>query len=250
MMLKQTTIMCFLLQVVLLLLASPAITVTFACKCMQPTAANALNSTTASIFTGTVLSQKTPLDKDTQEIISIVSIDRVIKGCNVKKSERIVVTTASSSAACGVYFVIGESYFFTGEIEKLDTELLLKTYGLNFKKPIKSTVHASSCSFNILKRDVTAKDRNMLFEYGKNKNICPVKCNLGTDCPNKEYYCDSGTCRLFAEKCPSDCPLVQCFADPCTVTKPCAEDLRCTQDYCGTCTAIFTDTNRTRTCVV
>jgi hypothetical protein len=242
MMMKQTIAILFLL-------ASPAIQVAFACKCMQPTASNALNSTTASIFTGTVLSQKKPLDKEVQEIVSIVSIDRVIKGCSVKKTDRIVVKTASSSAACGVYFVVGESYFFTGDIEKLDTDLLFMTYGLKFKKPIKSTVHASSCSFTILKRDVTTKDRNILFEYGKNKNICPVKCIVGTDCPNQDYYCDSGTCKLFMQKCPPDRPPTPCFADPCTVTTPCRDDLQCTQDYCGTCTAIFTDANRTRTCI-
>ena len=217
---------------------------------MQPTAANALNSTTASIFTGTVLSQKKPLDKEKQEIISIVSIDRLIKGCSLKKSERIVVTTASSSAGCGVNFTVGESYFFTGDIEKLDTDLLLKTYGLNFKKPIKSTVHASSCSFNILKQDVTTKDRAMLVEYGKTKNICPIKCNIGTDCLSRDYFCDSGYCKLFAQQCPPDIPLVQCFADPCAVTTPCSDNLQCTRDYCGTCTAIFTDANRTRTCLI
>ena len=214
---------------------------------MQPTASRALNST-ASIFVGTVVRQKKPLDQDMQEIVSVVSIDRIIKGCSLKKSERIVVSTASSTAACGVNLVVDKSYFFTGDVEKLDADLLLKTYGLSFKNPIKSTLHASSCSFNMLRSDATAKDRNMLFAYGKNKNICPAKCIIGTDCPNQDYYCDSGKCILSYEPCPPDRPPAQCFADPCTVTKPCGDDLQCTPYYCGTCTAIFTDVNRTRVC--
>lgn len=245
MMLKQSKTF-FVLQVCMLLV-SPAIRVTFACRCLQPSASRALNSTTSSIFAGTVVRQKKPLDKDLQEILSIVTVDRTIKGCALKKGERIVVTTGSSSAACGVSFVVDESYFITGDIEKLDADLLKKMYGLTFKQPIKSAVRANSCSFNILKRNVSKKDRNLLFEYGTKKNVCPAKCSIGTDCPN-DYYCDSGKCKLFYEPCPPDRPPTPCFADPCTVTKPCGDDLVCTPYYCGTCAAIFTDANRTRTC--
>ena len=49
---------------------------------------------------------------------------------------------------------------------------------------------------------------------------------------------------MFLQKCPPDRPPIPCFADPCTVsTTPCSDNLKCTQDYCGTCAAIFTDAN-------
>ena len=141
-------------------------------------------------------------------------------------------------------------FFFTGDIVKLDTALFQNKYSLSFNKLIKSTVHASWCNFNILDEHVTPKNRAMLFAYGKTENICPIKCNSGTDCLSRDYYCNSGTCKLFSQKCPPDSPLVQCFADPCAVTTPCSDNLRCTRDYCGTCAAIFTHANRTRTCLI
>ena len=245
MMMKQSILLIFFLQVCMLLVSS-AIRSTLACKCLQPTASIALNSA-SSIFAGTVTRQKKPLDEDIQEILSIVTVDRTIKGCALKKGERIVVTTGSSSAACGVNFDVDERYFITGDIEKLDADLVKKTYGLTFKNPIKSMVRVNSCNFNMLRRDVSQKDRNVLFEYGKKKNVCPAKCVIGTDCPN-DYYCDSGKCKSFNEPCPDDRPPVACFADPCSVTEPCMDDLQCTAYYCGTCAAIFTDKNRTRTC--
>ena len=248
MMLKQSTTFFLLLQVFFLLIVCE---VTYACKCMKPTASKALSSPTSSIFTGTVIRRKKSMDPNLPEIATIVSVDRIIKGCTLDLSDRIIVTTATTSAACGVNLKVNETYFFTGDIEPLDADLLLKTYDLVFpNNPIQSKVHASSCNFNIARRNVGMKVRNMLFDYGTNKNICPTKCIVGTDCPNEDYYCDSeeGTCQLFVEPCPPDRPPAPCAVDPCTVMEPCKDDLLCTPYYCGTCAAIFTDTNRTRTC--
>ena len=240
----QRTFMC------LFLLVFPALRVTFACRCMQPTVARALDDATSSIFTGTVRQQKVAIDPDRQQILSILSVDRIIKGCSLKTSERIVVTTASSSAGCGVYFQVNETYVLTGEIQKLDTDLLYQTYGLKFKKPINSTVHASSCSFTMLRRDVSVNDRKVLSNYGK-ENPCPDVCNIGTDCPRPDDYCDSGICRSVTRPCPPPIrPRTPCFVDPCNVTQPSRDDLKCTKIHCGICQAVFTDANRTRTCHV
>ena len=153
MMWKPTT-MLFLLQL-FILLVTPAIRATFACKCKQPTVSKALNSTTSSIFTGTVIRKKKSLDRDIKLVAAVVSVDRVIKGCSLDLSARIIVTTAISSAACGVNLIVNGTYFFSGEIEQLNDDILQQTYGLSFNTyPINSTVHVSSCRFNVLRRKV------------------------------------------------------------------------------------------------
>ncbi len=242
----QRTFLC------LFLLVLPSIRVTFACRCMQPTAASALNDTTSSIFVGTVLQQKVSIDGEQPQIMSVLSVDRVVKGCSVNTSERIVVTTAGSSASCGVNFQLNETYVVTGEIQKLDTELLFQTYGMKFNIPIKSTVHGSSCSFIMLRGDVSVKDRNTLVHFGNTKNLLLCPCNIGTDCPLPNDYCDSGYCRSNTRPCP---PPIRPFR-PCLVTTgtcsgstPCRSGLQCQHELkCNTCRVIYTDANRTRTC--
>ena len=45
-------------------------------------------------------------------------------------------------------------------------------------------------------------------------------------------------------ECPSGVPVVQCFADPCSVTQcPKYPDATCNADYCGGCNARFYDNN-------
>ena len=45
-------------------------------------------------------------------------------------------------------------------------------------------------------------------------------------------------------ECPSGVPMVQCFADPCSVTQcPQYPDATCNADYCGGCNARFYDNN-------
>ncbi|OWA49937.1 hypothetical protein BV898_14471 [Hypsibius exemplaris] len=63
----------------------------------------------------------------------------------------------------------------------------------------------------------------------------------------------TGSCKLPAEdECPPGVPIVQCFVDPCQVTKcPAHPGATCRSNFCGGCNAFFFDSNNvnvTSTC--
>jgi hypothetical protein len=223
----------------LFLLFFPALSL--ACKCLLPTVDLAL-SNAASIFRGKVI-RELNLPTDLQQRAFIVSVKRIFKGCLLNSPGRIIVTTGSSSASCGIDLLVDNNYVFSGDAERLGTNVYLQPYLKQFSNQT-FIQPAGSCSFNKVWPTVTAKERDQLNNYS---NVCARKCASGIECP-KNAYCDSGKCVPYGQPCPDGTLPTPCFADPCTL-KPCVENATCIPNYCGGCTAIFIDANRTRVCV-
>jgi hypothetical protein len=209
---------------------------------MVPTVESALNNA-ASIFRGKVI-REVKLPSDLQQRAFTVNVKHIFKGCLVSSPGRVIVTTGSSSASCGIDLLIDKNYVFSGEAELLGTDAYFEPYLKQFSN---QTViqSAGSCNFNKLWPTVTLNERGQLNNY---TNSCERKCITGNDCP-KNANCDSGKCVQYGVPCPGGVLPTPCFADPCTVTESCSKSATCIANYCGGCNAIFVDVNRTRICI-
>jgi hypothetical protein len=181
-------------------------------------------------------------DTSTQTNNFIFAVGRVFKGCDIKPSDRILVQTGSNSAMCGLDLKVGTNYLLTSRSTTVPLDkAMLDVLGQSTK--ISRQLWVSTCDFVREFTAVTEEEKKALRNHN---NQCTAKCVLGTDCP-KEHYCDAGKCIPYNAPCPNNAMPVKCFADPCTVAKPCTEST-CLANYCGGCNAIFVAPNGTRVC--
>jgi Tissue inhibitor of metalloproteinase len=215
-----------------------------ACRCMQTTVESILTTTESVAFRGTVMRQVYTNDTSTQTNKFVFAVGRVFKGCDIQPSDRIVVQTGSNSAMCGLDLKVGTNYLLTSRstTQPLD-KAMLDVLGQSTK--ISRQLWVSTCDFVREFTAVTEDEKKALRNHNKQCNS-NAKCVVGADCP-KEHYCDAGKCIPYNAPCPFDTLPVACFADPCTVAKPCTEST-CLANYCGGCNAIFVAPNGTRVC--
>jgi hypothetical protein len=217
-----------------------------ACKCVQPTVESALNYA-ASTFRGKVIRELKPTGQNSDDLQQkgfVVRVTRIYKGCQFKFSERIIVTTNSDPASCGVNLAVDKNYVLSGDVLPLNSSALMQQF-VNFPTNITSVVTAHACSFNQRWSLVSEYDKEQLRGY---KNKCRTICDTGKDCPNGQY-CDAKQCVTYNPPCPDDAPPAPCAADPCAVVAPCTQNTTCISYYCGQCTAIFVDDTKTRVCL-
>ncbi|CAH1257330.1 CRIM1 [Branchiostoma lanceolatum] len=75
---------------------------------------------------------------------------------------------------------------------------------------------------------------------GRGERCLFVDCSRGSE----HYLAEEGTwdCRPVPTLCPPGVDVVNCFADPCQVTRcPAHPDVTCRSNYCGGCNAVFFD---------
>jgi hypothetical protein len=176
-----------------------------ACKCpVLPISVQYFKPSVTQVVRAVVLSTLPPIGTGQMSKKSYqISIKQVFKGCS--KPTYAVVSTASSSAACGAYLEVGSEYL-----------LLLTGAGYSLA--------TNSCLGNTLFADVSEADRMFL---------------------NSRNLCCGGTC-----KCADGSQLVQCFRQPCSPpeTAPCAEAVKCEDNYCGGCRAEWFDSAGSPAC--
>lgn len=225
--------MKILFAFLLALLSSP--TLSNACRCMVPTVQSALTNADA-VFRGNV-TRALKTDDGLQKKY-VVSVKRVFKGCAFEAPQRIVVTTSSSSASCGVTLQLNTIYAFSASSTPID-DATKKQLGKN--TTVTQAVSIMTCNYNREWTSVPEEDKKALRAHN---NQCPTKCKTGSDCKDK-YYCDTGKC--VADDAP--CPVIigACIADPCSNTQACP-GATCITTYCGGCLPLWIDANRTRVC--
>jgi hypothetical protein len=215
-----------------LFLSLPAIAV--ACSCIQIDFESALKKVDSS-FRGTVVRQ---LNNVEENRVYEVRVNRLFKGCNFKQSNHIIVSTVTTS--CGVFLNVNASYSFSGYRSAMNNGIK-KQLGNNPKK-ISQVVSVTLCNFISEWSEVPAQNLKTLRRFDNSK--CVAKCDTGGDCL-KDHYCDKGKCVALNKPCPT--PLLNCFAEPCSVAT-CTSPSKCYDDYCGGCNAIFVDKTGTRIC--
>ena len=137
----------------------------------------------------------------------LAKVTATFKGCT-KKGRLVLLTTPSSSAACGASLELGTEYLINGERD--GSALGLPKLGFNL------------CGYNLPADNLSAHDQTFL----AGRTVC-----CGDDC-----HCADGS------------DLVACFANPCDVTPACEEAARCEANYCGGCNAEFYDESGRAVC--
>jgi hypothetical protein len=130
------------------------------------------------------------------DLLYVVSVDSVVKGCSLNNSDLIAVSTRYRGSSCGVPIVVNNTLFFSGTLRKLANESnnYWLWYGLD--ESISLTIHAINCNFHAFVEDVTTEDRNMLYDYAENENKCTPNStdddddmdDDGIDCPGN-FFC-------------------------------------------------------------
>lgn len=233
----------FLLPFVSLLLP----TLSFACKCIVPTVPSALTDSDA-VFRGKVIRELKATKVGEPTKAYVIQARRIYKGCAFEQGNRVVVTTSSSSASCGVTLEVNGTYVFSSATSTPIDAATKKKLGKKSTK-ITRAVSIVSCGYNRKWDEVPAADLTLLRNY--DNDVCvPESCTAGADClDSTKYYCDTGKCTAYDAPCPDGTTTVNCLADPCQVAKPCTTMDKCLSNYCGGCNAIFIDTTGTRVCV-
>ena len=137
----------------------------------------------------------------------IAQVTRTFKGC-AKQERLVLLTTPSSSAACGSELEIGTEYLINGD--RRGSVLGVPRLGFTL------------CGYNLPTGSLSARDR----EFLDGRSVC-----CGGDC-----QCADGT------------QPVLCFANPCDVTPACEQAVRCEANYCGGCNAEFHDESGAAVC--
>jgi len=137
----------------------------------------------------------------------LAQVTATFKGCS-KPGRLVLLTTASSSAACGGSLQLGTEYLINADQD-----------GLSFGLP---KLGFNLCGYNLPATELSAHD----LEFLAGRNVC---------CGN--------TCR-----CADGSEPVACFANPCDVTPACEEAAVCEANYCGGCNAEFYDESGRAVC--
>jgi eight-cysteine-cluster-containing protein len=137
----------------------------------------------------------------------LAHVTGTFKGC-VKVGRFVVLTTPSSSAACGASLESGTEYLINGD---RDGSVL----GL-------PRLAITLCGHNVPVDDLSRRER----EFLDGRTVC-----CGDDC-----------------RCADGSEPVQCFANPCDVAPACAEAASCEAHYCGGCNAELYDESGQAVC--
>jgi eight-cysteine-cluster-containing protein len=137
----------------------------------------------------------------------LAQVTETFKGCT-KHGRLVLLTTPSSSAACGAHLELGTEYLINADLQ-----------GFSFGLP---RLGFNLCGYNLPAADLSTHDR----EFLAGRTVC-----CGDSC-----------------RCADGSEPVACFADPCEVTPACEEAARCEANYCGGCNAEFYDESGTAVC--
>ena len=148
-----------------------------ACTCLQPTVEASYNHSTDVALVRVNASLRWGSTR-----YYLGTVQKPFKGCS-EDGDPVIIRTASSSAACGTTFSVGESYLINGS----DEGSLLGV----------SVLGTGLCSYNLEASDLTQPDLDFLF----GRNVC-----CGSDC-----------------NCADGSQPVNCFADPCQVAGECPD---------------------------
>lgn len=174
-----------------------------ACSCLASTVESSYQNSSD------VLSVRVLLSVDAgSERWSLARVSKAYEGCT-EPGALVVLSTASSSAACGVSLPAGVPYLVQGNA---DGTLL----GL-------PRLRVGACAYNLPLADLSEHDQYFL----DTRQVC-----CGDSCA-----------------CADGSQPVQCFASPCAVTPACAEAASCVDNYCGGCNAEFYDAQGNAACL-
>jgi hypothetical protein len=252
-----------------------------ACSCLEAPSVQRSLAITDHVFRGRIL--KKYRDVNFLTIFRVV-VNRVYKGCDFARTQRIIVATGNNSAACGIDLKVGSTYLFSGYTYPFVAGIAAQ---LAPRDNITRVTNVRSCDYNAVWTSLSVASRRRLRRYGnrrcrpttcnkdsdcttRNTNttkpfcvegVCvqnplvplpptpsPSNCTSGADCRNGTQYCDAGTCVAFPSlQCPKN-DTVSCFIAPCASITPCVNDTKCYDDYCGGCNAIFVNATGNRVC--
>jgi hypothetical protein len=231
-----------------LLLSSLLPSFSLACSCAPPgpVLKTILNDVpNAVVLTGRIIGElklTNPTDQY-RDLYYAFKVNRVLKApCTIHDGNLILVSTSASSALCGVQL-------------KTNTLYTLSAYAA-FQQDGAVEVQVGSCDYRN-EGELSAEDKQTIRQYQKNNvRVCAKLCETGADCDQTKEYCNvaKNQCTVIDAVCPNPPGSVECFADPCTVTRQCEEaasaiqPVTCIDNYCGGCNAIFIDANRTQIC--
>jgi eight-cysteine-cluster-containing protein len=139
---------------------------------------------------------------------SLARVSKAYKGCR-EPGALVVLSSAGSSAACGVALPAGVPYLVQGHATG-------SVLGL-------PRLQISLCDYNLPLAELSEHDRQFL----DTRDLC-----CGAAC-----VCADGS------------QPVQCFASPCAVTQACAEAVSCVDNYCGGCDAELYDAQGNAACL-
>jgi hypothetical protein len=246
-----------------------------ACKCQPPSLNDALfNNLDSIVIAGRIIdeiktSSSSSTSNEMMDRLFAFRVQQVYKVCpssGLQAGDLILVSTRSSTAACGLNLQPFTSYIFSALPVESNTNTTNTTNDMN---PLNSVFQVSvqSCDYNA-ELPIAANLKQTLRQFRNNAtNVqfsnCgppsppPTPCQTGQDCNASTEYCKpstsgsnpNGTCIAINAPCPT--PIVDCFAEPCAVTDPCLEYVpgTCLNNYCGGCNAIFLNVNRTQVCL-
>ena len=155
-----------------------------ACSCMPPSVHTTYKGSTdvivARVIWGTLLGNKRWY---------VVRSSKTFKGCT-KDGEWLLVSTASSGAACGTQLAVGSTYLLTGYAGNQNWGVTVLGIGI--------------CGYNKKVSDLTASDREWLMA----RNVC---CNNKCECADgsKPVSCFADPCKV------NSCPGGNCTANYC-----------------------------------
>jgi Tissue inhibitor of metalloproteinase len=154
---------------------------TLACSCLRMGLNETMYASDESLFfRGTVVRDITPpppVPDPNNPIFMmpngrnqyVVQVGRVFKGCTIKQSERILVTSPMQSSMCGLSLAMGASYIFESGLapKPVDAATLAR---LGNRTKVTSTVSVFLCGFNRPWDSVSEDDKNVLRAF-------PRKCD-------------------------------------------------------------------------
>jgi hypothetical protein len=251
-----------------------------ACSCFEKPSVQRSLAVTDHVFRGRILRSY----KDVNFLATFrVVVNRVYKGCDFSRSQRVIVTTGRDSAACGIDLKVGSTYLFSGFTYPFVAGIASQ---LAPKDNVTRVVNVRSCDYNAIWTTLSVASRRRLRRYGnrrcvrttcnidsdcrnatkpscvegvcvQNRTIVPLpptptpspsNCTSGANCRNGTQYCDAGTCVAFPSlQCPKN-DTVSCLIAPCASIAPCVNNTKCYDDYCGGCNAIFVNSTGNRVC--
>lgn len=227
----------------LLLLAaasSPSATLTLACSCMEPRSISNALKTVDAVFRGLVVRKLK--DISNYESVYIVRVNRLFKGCDFAAGERVIVTTGTNSALCGINIKVNATYVFSG----YGTELVRSISSQIKNTKIRRAVHVGLCDYNVIANQIVAADARTMRQY--DNTACRPTCVTGVaDCTSSTQYCDNGTCVPYPPTTPT-CTIA-CTVAPCSTAPACGvANAKCYDDVCGGCQWVYVDATATRVC--
>jgi Tissue inhibitor of metalloproteinase len=161
----------------LLVLATLLPALISACRCLEAPSVQRSLKVTDYVVRGRIIRKLRDVDSlSTFEVL----VKRVYKGCDVTRVQRIVVTTGSSSASCGIDLRVPSTYLLSGYTRPL-------TEGITAQLPpgsnITQVVSVLSCDYNALWATLTFANRDGCAAMGIRNVYPPVTLQLAPRVP-------------------------------------------------------------------